>query len=389
MIETVHQAPGRFDLTFDDPPEEIRQLTARAYAALIVTPAPLGTNPSKLAYSDLLGLASYVGIMRGRSKDRTQISGYGPAILLTLARSTGSATVTSRPLYDGINTSWVRNNVLRLGTSENNGITVGTITSAASPSKAGKVVAGQTPLDTLEDVCRIFSREWRVNPDGTLDVGTQATLYPTASTPTTVVTPKSGGRDLNIAGLPATDFDEVDDWDDWVSTVTVNDSSEAFTGDDTTVSIPYVDPFSATALVARKVVTSRTAFTNADCDTIAAQQLARFDGVRREVSLSTETYSIADTVQAGDGVYAFDPENDLYDLANQVIYRGKPLPAIKLRVSAVRDACSSEKGYYLRSWNGSAQELHDLTPFVAFESPGVTLECGASRRLRPTTPTSL
>jgi len=167
MIETVHQAPGRFDLQFDDPPESIKELTARAYAALIVTPAPI-THPERIAYSSLLSLASYVGIVRGRGDDRTSITGYGPAILLTLARQTVSATVTARPLYDGSNTSWIRNNVLRIGSSENNGLTVGTITSAASPTKTGKTVAGQTPLEVLDAVARMFSVEWRVNPAGTL-----------------------------------------------------------------------------------------------------------------------------------------------------------------------------------------------------------------------------
>ena len=151
MIETVLQAPGRFELAFDNPPDEIRKLTARAFAALIVTPAPLARGDD-YTYSTLLSMASYVGIVTGRSNDRTQISGYGPAWLLTRAKQESSASVTARPLYDGTNTSWVRNNVLRLGSSENNGITVGTISSAASPTKAGKVAAGQSPLDTLEEV---------------------------------------------------------------------------------------------------------------------------------------------------------------------------------------------------------------------------------------------
>lgn len=388
MIETVHQAPGRFDLQFDDPPESIKELTARAYAALIVTPAPI-THPERIAFSSLLSLASYVGIVRGRGDDRTSITGYGPAILLTLARQTVSATVTARPLYDGSNTSWIRNNVLRIGSSENNGLTVGTITSSSTPTKTGKTVAGQTPLEVLDAVARMFSVEWRVNPAGTLDVAAKATLYPTATTPAAMVTPRGGGRDLNVKGLPAVDFSDVDDWDDWVSTVWCNDSSESFSGSSTTGSPAYVNPFTAATLVARKVVTSRTANTDTDCATIAAQQLGRFDGVRREVSLASDVYSISDTVKAGDGVYAFDPDNDLYDLGNEVPYGGRLLRPIVLRVNAVRDACSSEKGYYLYSWNGSSQELHDLTPYVAFENPGVTLECGASRRLRPTTPTSV
>lgn len=389
MIETVHQAPGRFDLDLDRPPEEIRALTARAYAALIVTPAPLA-HPEQIDHTTLLGLASYVGILRGRSEDRTSISGYGPAILLTLAKRATTGSVTTRPLYNGAGVaSWIYTYVLRLGASENNGITVGTIASAASPSKTGKVRAGQTPLEILNDVCRRFSREWRVNPNGTLDVAAQATLWPSTTTPTVVATPVGGGRDLNITGLPAVDFDETDDWDDYTTTVTVNDSDETHTGTDTLGSVPYVNPYDATALVARRVVTSSTADTNADCATIATQQLGRFDQPQREITLTTDAYNISDSVEAGDTIYVFDVDNDLYNLSNPVQYQGRTIYPATVRVTAVRDACSSEKGYLLYSWNGSAMELHDLTPYVAFEPSKVTLECGEPRRRRPPTPTSI
>ena len=389
MIETVHQNPGRFTLTLDpSAPEAIRGLTARAFALIIVTPAPIG-SPAKLTTANLLALASYTGVHTSRSRDRSTFSGYGPAWLLTLAKATATATVSSRPLYDGTNTSWIRNNVLRLGSSENNGITVGTITSAASPSKTGKVRAGATPLSILSDVCRRFSREWRVNPAGTLDVASESTLYPTKTTPTAIATPVGGGRDLNITGLPSVGFVEADDWDDYTTTVTVTADSETYTGSDTLGSVPYVDPFSATAVVSRRVVSSPTANTDADCATIASQQLARFDDVNREISLSTDAYSISDDVAAGDYIWCFDPDNDLYDTANEVLYQGRLLRPAKVRARAVSEACDASKGYYALTWNGSAQEIADLTPFVAFEDPSVTIELGEPRRRRPVTPTSI
>lgn len=382
MIETVHQAPGRFDLALDDPPEEIKALTSRAFAALIVTPAPID-HPDKIAYSSLLGLASYVGIHTGRDKARTTFSGYGPAWLLTLAKAASTASISSRPFYDGSNASWIRNNVLRIGSSENNGITVGTIPSSAAGAKTGKVLAGATPLSILNDVCRRFGREWRVNPNGTLDAAVTATLYPTATTPTALATPIGGGRDLNIAGLPAVAFDERDDWDDYTTTVTCNDSDETHTGTDTLGSTPYVNPFDATSIISRRVTTSTTADTNTDCATVAAAQLGRYDQPQRNITLSTDAYSISDSVDAGDYIYVYDVENDLYNTANPINFGGRVIYPQTVRVFGVRDGCSSEKGYYLRSWNGSAQELHDLTPYVAFENHKVTLDLGEPRRRRP------
>ena len=369
MIETVLQAPGRFDLTLDDPPEAIKALTSRAFAALIVTPAPLARG-GDITTASLLGLASYTGIVHGRNKDRTQISGYGPAILLTKAVIASSASVSSRPMYDGTNTSWIRNNVLRLGSSENNGITVGTIASSAAGGVTGKVKAGQTPLEILGWVARRYGKSWRINPDGTLDVGNQATLWPSTTTPTVVATPIGGGRDLNIVGLPAVDFDERDDWDDYTTTVTVNDDDETHTGTDSLGTVPYVNPFDATSIVARKVFTSRNADTNGSCSTLATQKLGRYDQAQRDITLTTD---------------AFDVDNDLYDTTNKVTFGGQTIYPATVRVQGVRDACSSEKGYYLLSWNGSAQELHDLTPYVAFEDHKVSVDLGEPRRRRPAT----
>lgn len=389
MIETVHQAPGRFDLTLDpNAPEAAKAVTARAFTAIIVTPAQI-SHPEKLTTANLLSLASYTGIHVARSRNRCTFSGYGPSWLLTLSRTASTATVSSRPFYDGSNASWIRNNVLRIGSSESNGITVGTISSSAAGGKTGKVQAGVTPLAVLNDVCRRFTREWRVNPDGTLDAAVAATLYPTVTTPTAIATPIGGGRDLNIDGLPSVGFVEADDWEDYNTTVTVTADSEAYTGTDTLGSVPYVNPFSSAAIVSRRVVTSPTANTDADCATIAAQQLARFDDVNREISLSTEAYTISDHVAAGDYIWCYDPDNDLYSTTNEVQYQGRLLRPAKVRVRAVREACDSTKGYYALSWNGSAQELLDLTPYVAFESADTTLELGEPRRLRPVTPTTI
>lgn len=54
-----------------------------------------------------------------------------------------------------------------------------------------------------------------------------------------------------------------------------------------------------------------------------------------------------------------------------------------MRVNAMREPCTAAKGYYLLSWDGSGQEVHDLTPYVAYESPGVDLELGHPKRTRP------
>ena len=151
----------------------------------------------------------------------------------------------------------------------------------------------------------------------------------------------------------------------------------------------YVNPYDAADIIERKVIDAKNVTDYADAVDVADQQLAQFADVGEELTISTDIYDVSSTVQAGDGINVWDPDNDLYNKSREVVYQGSLLHPRLVRVRAVRDACSSEKGYYLLSWDGSAQELTDVTPYVAFESPGVVLECGQVRRRRPLTPTSL
>ena len=427
MIETVRQAPGRFDLALDDPPGEIKDLTSRAFAALVVTPTHI--NHRAYSVADMLGLAHYTGIMTRRSRARTRIEGYGPAWLLTRAVHEDDASVVARPVYDGSNPSWIRNHVLRLTTSQNNGIVAGTISSSASPTKKGKINAGDTPLDVLGQVCRMFNKEWRVNPDGTLDVGSTATLFPTYTTPTAIAAPLGGGRSLTKDELEGSEFEEADDWDDFTTEVVVAYRAEDYdwgrsyaVGDTVTTrlwtddfyeckvahtssafnqppnatywtavaryststsgSVALVNPFTADDIVARRTAAARNTADIGDAEEIGDRILARWDQSQQELSIDSTTHTISDTVAAGDYIWAYDPDLELYDTANQEYVAGRPVHPVKIRVHAVRDACSHGRGYYLISWNGSSQEVHDLTPYVAFEDPGVTLELGKPRRAR-------
>lgn len=427
MIETRHQAPGRFTIELDNPPERVRELTARFHAAVIVLPGKVN-HPEKMTLAALYAAAQYVGIHTGREDSRCTLNGYGPAYLLTLARQPSEQTIPKRPLYNGTsNNSWVRNSVLRVGVSESNGITAGPIMTAAAastPTKAGKIPAGQEPLETLGDVARRFGKEWTCDK-GVLEVAARSSLF--AVTPTCVAAVKSSGSDLNVDGLEVVEFSERDDVDDFATEVAVPFTPDDFAysvayevgdtvvvadgtfyecttahtssganqppsskwsavdpyGVATTSSVPYVNPFDGTELVARRVMQARNATTYDDATDIATNQLARFDDVQRHITLSSDDFHIDGKVKAGDNIYAFDPGNDLVG-SSQVPFRGRVLPCATVRVRAVREAVDARKQVLLYSWDGSAQVLDDVTPWVAFEERGQTLELGEPRRRRPT-----
>lgn len=433
MIETRLMAPGSFSIKLNNPPEWVRRLTARALAAVVVMPGHV-TNASKYAITDLFSAASYVGIHTGRSGAREELSGYGPAFLLKLARQPSDQKISKRPLYNGSSTSWLRNNVLRTGSSETQGIQVGPITvaaGAATPTKGGNVREGQEPLEILGDISRRFGKEWDFRNGYQLEVASRSSLF--AVTPTCIAVPKSVGDDLSLASLSAVAFDERDDWDDFATEVAV-----PFTADDyeysvayavgdtvvdvngtyyecivahtssganqppsskwsevtpygvaTTGSVPYVSPLSGNAIVSRRVVTARNANTYDDACDVAAAQLARFDQPQREIRLDTATFNIEGKVRAGDNIYAFSPEHELYDNTAQVSYGGRLLPAATVRVQGVRTAVDAKKGVLVYSWNGSSFDLDDITEWVDFEKEGQTLDLGEPRRRRPPTAVTL
>lgn len=423
---SVYQAPGRFELELVDPPAEVRDIVGKLGTAIVFTRTRL-SDPLAYTVANLFAMSAFTGIVAGGASDGSSIDGYGPAYLLTLARQEKDQTVSKRPLYDGSNTSWIRNNVLRLGVSENNGVTVGTITSSSTPKKPGKIEAGQTPLSVLEDACRRFSRYWRVNADGTLDVGTKPTLWPSVSAPTVVASPKGLGRELNITGLTGVRVSEVDDFDDYASEVVVNFTADdyafgvAYEDGDTvvatsgkyyecklghtssganlppngtywterepygtaTASSVFVNPFNTAGLVARRVDTSRNATTFDDATDIATNRLARFDDVTKEITISTDSFNVSGACQPGDVIFAYSPEHGLVDTANEVPFGGQSLPAAAVPVTAVEENVSAGMGAVAIWWNGSAQRVTDLSPWMKLEPEGARLELGEPRRLRP------
>ncbi len=109
--DTRLMAPGSFTIDLDRSekgrilaPEHIIEMTASAFAAVLVMPGKI-TNPAKVPLAQLYADAAYVGIHVGRPNVRGGFSGYGPSWLLKLARQPKDQKLSKRPLYDGTNTS--------------------------------------------------------------------------------------------------------------------------------------------------------------------------------------------------------------------------------------------------------------------------------------------
>jgi len=434
MISTRLMAPGEFTIALDNPPEWVRQITQRTFALVLVFPGKV-TNPAKVGIVALLSDAWYHGILVG-DDDRTTLHGYGIPYLLKLARQPSDQTISKRPLYDGAsNTSWLRNNVLRVGVSETQGVQVGPITAAAAaatPKKAGEIPAGQEPLEVLADVARRFGKEWDFRNGYQLEVASRADLFTT--TPQVIATPRSRGSDLNLDALDAVDFRRRQDFDDYATTVAVPftppdyEYGVAYEVGDTVVvangtyyecntahtssgtnqppgskwdardtygsaslgSVPYVSPLSGSAIVARTVVTARNATTYDDATDIATAQVNRLGVPFQDITLDTKTYALNRVVggigkiRAGDSIYAYAPELGLTDTTAQVTYGGRVVPAVTVRAQGVDTNVDSSMSVVVYSWDGSTFSLDDVTRWVAFEERGQRVHLGQPRRRRRT-----
>lgn len=435
QVEKRLMAPGSFtiDLT-PDAPEWLVDMTSRHLAAVLVLPGKV-TNPAKVPITQLYADAWYVGIHNARPDRRRGFGGFGPSWLLKLARQPSDQTVSKRPLYDGTsNNSWIRNQVLRMGVSENQGLLAGPIMAAAAastPKKSGKIPAGQEPLETLTDIARRFGKEWDISSGLYLEVASRSELF--RVTPTVMATSKMGGSDLNLDGLSAVELTERDSWADYATTVAVPFTADDYEygvayevgdtvvatsgiyyecntahtssganeppgskwdqvnpyGSASLVSVPYLSPFSGSAVLARRVETARNVNTYDDATDVAAARLARYDQAQRDITLDTDTFNLnrvagggVGKVMAGDNIYAFSREHDLYDTSAQVLWRGRVVPAATVRVHAVRTKVDPSMSVVVYSSDGSSFAPVDISRWVAFEKPGATLELGEPRRRR-------
>lgn len=392
-------AAGSFTLDLDPgTPERIKGLSDEAFMQVVVTGCRVDADA--LSVADLLGLARYSGVYRKRSRDRCRWEGAGLAVMLGDEDGkgntyTGPLTPAARPLYDGgTNTSVIRNNVLRAGGGGVNGLSAGTIPSASTPTKEINIEAGDSPRDVLDFACDVFTTsgsnpyEWRINPDGTLDVNVRNTLFPTTATPTCLATRDTfalGVQSSSVDLLPVTRFEQVDDWEDWSSevvavgpTVTVFGSEYTFSGTATIGSNPY-DDVAGGELDMRRVVTVNKSTSNSQNASIATRKLGRFDDVDRRPSLSTDLFDPGDVCRPGDSIWLFDADTACYSLSTQVDGGAGLVFPLAVRVQGMSWPIRDGMGVYAVV-GGSSGTATDLSDWVVFDEGDARLDLGEPRR---------
>lgn len=360
-----HMGLGAWTLTLrtDTPLSVLNQvdLVSKAFGHVIVTPTH--SDADAVGGNGLLTLARYTGMLRARPS-QYELAGAGLAAWLGDEDGKGDVLDSALTKSAGTFVQWItdlRPSSLDAGTYN---------TVAGSLNATYQWVSRREALDA---VCDYFGAEWRVNPNGSLDGGTEAQLFTT--TPIAVVQKRSGGRDLNVVGIRA-HLDVAKDYEDYTTAVKLLANGVVGTAN-ISPATTFRDLNGNLVEFTRIVDSSNTTAGNETA--VAQAQLNRFTSLRRAVSLSSDAYDIGGDIAVGDTIYVWDPDLDLVDTANQVQYRGQLIFPIKLRVLGYTWPIRRGMGVYFRAPT-TAGEITDLTDWVEWETGDTTIEVGAKPR---------
>ncbi|PZG53123.1 hypothetical protein C1I98_06080 [Spongiactinospora gelatinilytica] len=362
-MNEVIQGLGSWSLQLDGCPREtLDALLYFGHVAIVpgrVAPAQYGDQ--------LLTMARYVGVLTKRDdeEDRTAIAGQG--MELWLGDGDDKGEIFESPL--SINGQTFANSI-RAILGSGTAVVEGTLHSV--PGTYTGRHQWESRRKALAYVCSTFGAEYRVNGNGTLDAGTQAQLY--AATPTCVIVRKGAeGRDLALTGLPG-EMELSRDVEDFTTRVVLlaeGEGAATATGAANIASNPYLDLRGQPVKRTRLVSESGTVTGNAQAR--AQLQLNRFVGTRNALRLSTEDFEIRGSFRPGDMVYVYDPDAGLYDLDNEVTFRGQRINPIALR--SVEASWPVVEGMTVAYRHQSGTWL-DLTDYVRWETGSTAVGVG-------------
>ena len=208
---------GSFSIRLRDT-SRIDELT---YFGTIVVVAQRILNPSRVSDADLLAAASYSGILREKrlvtaagKRDELALAGHGPEGWLADEEGKGYVYETERAYSADTFANVInRSGSAPYGLLRNDAGALVVIKDGMINSVAGTYTGThlfQNQRDAIRYVAEVFGAEYRVNPDFTLDAGTQAQLFVT--TPTAIAVRREAiGDDPNFDGIPYGTFSTVRD----------------------------------------------------------------------------------------------------------------------------------------------------------------------------------
>jgi hypothetical protein len=362
-------ALGQWNLELrEDTPRELRDKIKYFGHITVHT----GRVEPALVGDGLLGSSRYTGVLRGKGEADEGFSLLGCGMEFWLGDEDDKGVVIEAPLTFTAQTyTQVVADLLALTPAVVAGTLhpqVGTFTNTFQFQVLRKAIAY---------VATTGGHEYRVNGDGTLDYGSTEELYVTD--PKCLIVKRGAGVDMDLrALLGKSDVDsDVEDFTTRVVLLAASTESQVATGDaDINPALnPYKDIHGNPVKLTRMVSESTTDATNA---TARAQlQLNRFTGTRDALALSTTEYDINGSARIGDYLWVYNPDIGLYDLNNEVPFRGGFLNPLQLRL--IETTWPVSQGFMV-AYRDPDGEWLDLTDYVKWEGGQTTLKVGGFAR---------
>jgi hypothetical protein len=370
-------APGGFSVKLRTDGDQFPDALAKQvgpFDQLVVTPVRLEPIAG-FADADILGSAIYAGVIVGFPQPG-EFTGWGLESLLGTPDGAGQVLESPAARTTGTLSQWAGD------LFPSNGLAAGTITNTGLGTVTGSY-RWCTRREAWASVCRLAGAEYRVRPNMTVDAADPALLF--RSTPTVVVTRKAEGVDGPFQGLEGAMLQLSTDFEQYTTRAVVvgqGTAGNVRTGA-TQITSPYTGPDGQPIVLTRFVDSPTETATNAI--TLAGSVLDQFAEPRRELRLSSRTYTVGRFVQPGDWIFAYDQVGGLSDPSNQITYRGELITPLRLRVYAITWPFEAGMGVYVRRRVGGTVTYVDLTDHIDWESdstsPGeVAWEVGAASR---------
>lgn len=360
-VSDVLRAVGSWDLNLKPsvPQSVVDLLDRNRYGRVVVDS---GRDNPELLGDALLRSARYVGVLHktGRDGGTVQLSGTGMAWWL------GSDAVSDAIEQEVKFTGATFDAAIRGLLPASQCVREGTLHEVTGATYSGTHIYS-SPRKAIDYVADLFSADWRVNGDATLDAGLPADLF--VSTPQAAIIRHAEGWDMGVKALPGSVKLDRDVSDFTTRVVTVAE------GNGRTVSVgtadiepglnPYKDSFGNPVKLTRLVSESNTSLINADAR--AQLQLNNYTAPSESITVTSTTHDIRGDIAVGDYVWVYDPEVGLIDYDNEIVFRGDRIWPVKLRVSALSWPVTDGMGVYFRTGTG---EWVDLSDHVVFDGAG-------------------
>jgi len=329
-------------------------------------------TPSRLVSVDEQALkdnARYVGVVRHVSENGHVWSGAGLAVWLGDEDGKGPIYEASVSIEAGTLDDWIT--ALLPATMP---IHKGTVTEPAGALTFTWSFIYMTPRDALNTVSAYFGTEWYIDNEGLLHAGPAGDLF--NEDPTVIVSSEPPTNDPVVRGVQPITEDHSTDIEDYASKVLVMTSGfglDIAVGSDVRADTsPYVDLFGNDVQIT-KLVDLPELTSVEQADQYASEELIKADLADR-ITIDTSAFSVPDEVAVGDTVYVYDPSvAGVWDLANEVPYRGQHTWPIKMRVYAQSWPIEAGMGVYLLSKTSGFEGILDLTDWVEFEESATGL----------------